>query len=147
MSCLMGAILISDKLKRCLRAVVVWGSLCNSRHLGPRRVKKGGSGTRSGHHFAWHRWLPWTAADWVISSGTPFFVHRHGGLSPFTRKVRPPKRVPASVYEENKKLPTPFHQLPYFSGFGHQKVDNSTLIRQFRLKIKSMILTRSGLQV
>ena len=25
---------------------------CNSRHLGPRRVKKGGSGTRSGHHFA-----------------------------------------------------------------------------------------------
>ena len=33
-------------------------------------------------------------------------------------------------YEENKKLTTPFHQLPNFAGFGRQQVENSTLIRQ-----------------
>ena len=33
-------------------------------------------------------------------------------------------------YEENKKLTTPFHQLPNFTGFGCQKVENSILIRQ-----------------
>ena len=33
-------------------------------------------------------------------------------------------------YEENKKFPTPFHQLPNLTGFGCQKRENSTLIRQ-----------------
>ena len=33
-------------------------------------------------------------------------------------------------YEENKELTTPFHQLPNFAGFGHNKIENSTLIRQ-----------------
>ena len=36
---------------------------CNSRHLGPRRVKKGGSKTRAEHHFGIHRWLALTESD------------------------------------------------------------------------------------
>ena len=68
---------------------------CNSRHLGPRRVKKGGSGTRSGHLFAWHRWLPWTAVDRrglsSKNSWITFFADRRIVIGQFTRKVRPKK--------------------------------------------------------
>ena len=79
---------------------------CNSRHLGPRRVKKGGSKTRAEHHFGIWDWLTLTDVDCGWRVPGPFCCRQaqcFWQIYSESKQTKTTKRKKNILYEENKQ--------------------------------------------